>query len=544
MLSRGVPAPMAADAAPPPGGPRRSARRMAPAARPRQWRGASPDRARRQPRPTRSTYAERAIEQRGIADAFQPDDRESRRRTAWGTLEISLEQLGADERARFAELAVFVEDAEIPTSVAIGLWRQTAALDPLDGEDLLARLAELSLLWELDLGRGVLRLHDVVRTLLREGPVKGRLAELDRLLVAHFREASDGGLAGLSDVYGLRHLIAHLSGAGEVDAARALLADPAWLANKLHRLGIQPLLADYATLSHRDAALDLIGAALTLAAPALARNPRELAPQLLARLAPGDAAGLDAFLTRTQRVLSPPILVPIRPTFTPPGAELRRFEGHEGGVTSVTVLADGRRALSGSDDRTLRLWDLETGAELRRFEGHEGGVTSVTVLADGRRALSGSDDRTLRLWDLETGAELRRFEGHEDWVTSVTVLADGRRALSGSGDRTLRLWDLETGAELRRFEGHEDWVTSVTVLADGRRALSGSDDRTLRLWDLETGAELRRFEGHEGWVTSVTVLADGRRALSGSDDRTLRLWDLETGAELRRFEGHEDGSPA
>ena len=72
----------------------------------------------------------------------------------------------------------------------------------------------------------------------------------------------------------------------------------------------------------------------------------------------------------------------------------------------------------------------------------------MTVLADGRRALSGSDDRTLRLWDLETGAELRRFEGHEGWVTSVTVLADGRRALSGSWDKTLRLWDLETGAEL------------------------------------------------------------------------------------------------
>ena len=99
----------------------------------------------------------------------------------------------------------------------------------------------------------------------------------------------------------------------------------------------------------------------------------------------------------------------------------------------------------------MRLWDLETGAELRRFEGHEDGVTSVTVLADGRRALSGSDDRTLRLWDLETGAELRRFEGHESAVTSVTVLADGRRALSGSWDKTLRLWDLETGAELARL---------------------------------------------------------------------------------------------
>jgi hypothetical protein len=134
-------------------------------------------------------HTERVIEHRGIGKAFSPDDRESRRRTAWGTLEVSLELLNADERARFAELAVFIEDAEIPLTLAIGLWRQTAALDPLEGEDLLARLAQLSLLWELDLGRGVLRLHDVVRTLLCEGPAKAQLAQLHRLLVAHLREA-------------------------------------------------------------------------------------------------------------------------------------------------------------------------------------------------------------------------------------------------------------------------------------------------------------------------------------------------------------------
>ena len=114
------------------------------------------------------------------------------------------------------------------------------------------------------------------------------------------------------------------------------------------------------------------------------------------------------------------------------------------------------------------------------------------MLADGRRALSGSDDRTLRLWDLETGAELRRFEGHEDWVTSVTVLADGRRALSGSEDKTLRLWDLETGAELRRFEGHERGHQRDGAGRRAARAL-GIRDQTLRLWDLETGAELARL---------------------------------------------------
>ena len=91
----------------------------------------------------------------------------------------------------------------------------------------------------------------------------------------------------------------------------------------------------------------------------------------------------------------------------------------------------------------------------------------MTVLADGRRALSGSDDRTLRLWDLETGAELRRFEGHEGWVTSVTVLADGRRALSGFRDKTLRLWDLETGAELACLTFDAAPIGTRVVRTDG-----------------------------------------------------------------------------
>jgi WD40 repeat protein len=75
----------------------------------------------------------------------------------------------------------------------------------------------------------------------------------------------------------------------------------------------------------------------------------------------------------------------------------------------VTVLADGRRALSAASDKTLRLWDLETGAQLRRFEGHEGTVSSVRVLTGGRHALSAASDKTLRLWDLNIGAELARL---------------------------------------------------------------------------------------------------------------------------------------
>ena len=133
--------------------------------------------------------------------------------------------------------------------------------------------------------------------------------------------------------------------------------------------------------------------------------------------------------------------LPVRPTLTPPGTgQLRRLEGHEGEVNAVSVFADGTRALSGSEDETLRLWDLESGEELRRLEGHEGEVWAVSVFADGTRALSGSEDKTLRLWDLESGEEITAFYGDSGFACcDVTASND----LIVAGDRAGRIHVLD-----------------------------------------------------------------------------------------------------
>jgi WD40 repeat protein len=132
------------------------------------------------------------------------------------------------------------------------------------------------------------------------------------------------------------------------------------------------------------------------------------------------------------------------------------------------------------------------------------------------RVVSGSGDKTVRIWDASTGAELNVLTGHTDSVNSVAISTGRHADCVWLNDKTVRLWDASTGAELNVLRGHTFQVNSVAISKDGMKIVSGSYDNTVRLWDASTGAELNVLRGHtdssllscdfEGWYEDCVWL--------------------------------------
>jgi serine/threonine protein kinase/WD40 repeat protein len=208
----------------------------------------------------------------------------------------------------------------------------------------------------------------------------------------------------------------------------------------------------------------------------------------------------------------------------------RKYTGHDPGAISLALSRDGRRAVSASEDKTLRLWDLETG-QSRLIRREDGALGAVALSPDDRHAAYVCDT-TIYLCDLETGDELMTFRGHELGIARIAFCGDGRRIVSCGSDKTIRVWDVETGKELRRL-AHGEGVSDLAIFPDGRRVLATSGDASI-VWNLETGRQVRRISRT---ASSVAVSPDGRRALFGKDT-AVWLWDLERDEKLEQLQAY------
>lgn len=172
------------------------------------------------------------------------------------------------------------------------------------------------------------------------------------------------------------------------------------------------------------------------------------------------------------------------------------------GLLVKSEFISGRIALS-SDGQTLayakgsiiqvwnQVWDWRSREEIT-LEGHEWEVESLVISADGQILVSGSWDKTIKVWNPITGEEIQTQEGHSDCVSSLAISADGRILVSGSYDKTIKIWNLTTGKEIYTLDptiGKEistleedlDRISAVAISADGQTIVSGSWNKTIKV---------------------------------------------------------------
>ncbi|KAG7265976.1 hypothetical protein CRUP_022681 [Coryphaenoides rupestris] len=267
-------------------------------------------------------------------------------------------------------------------------------------------------------------------------------------------------------------------------------------------------------------------------------------------------------------------------------------------LTNVAFNKSGSSFITGSYDRTCRIWDTALGAELHTLEGHRnvvyaiafnnpygaetgkclhtfrGHTAEIVCLAfdpQGVLVATGSMDTTARLWDVEGGEEVATLTGHTAEVITVSFNTAGDLLLTGSFDHTVSLWEVASGRS--HIHGHTAEVITVSFNTAGDLLLTGSFDHTVSLWEVASGRRVHTLRGHSGEITNVQLNWDcslilvynaatyqclvmlqghqgeiskicfspqGGRVLTASSDKTARLWDVASGRCLQVLEGHTD----
>ena len=205
----------------------------------------------------------------------------------------------------------------------------------------------------------------------------------------------------------------------------------------------------------------------------------------------------------------------------------KTLTGHFGSVLALATTKD--KIVSGSSDKTIKIWDMNTGDCLQTLSGHNGRVGSVIIFKD--KIVSGSRGKTIgemsiKIWNMNTGELLKTlYRGSSPFVITKNKIVSESSLHAG----TIKIWDIKTGDCLNTFIAHFGSVLALATTGD--KIISGSDDMTIKIWDSETGEHLKTLKEGYNWVNSVAIIKD--KVVSASGVRTIKIWDINTANYLQ-----------
>jgi WD40 repeat protein len=215
---------------------------------------------------------------------------------------------------------------------------------------------------------------------------------------------------------------------------------------------------------------------------------------------------------------------------TDSGRLITKFKGHTGWVKCIGQIENFSKIITGSGDKTIKIWSTESGECLKTLTGHTDFVKCLIISNDKKYLISGSTDKTIKVWDIENDFECVHTFQQESFVLNLCLLPNNILAC-GLWNGKINKWNLNSFIKIDSFKAHQSYIWDLKHVSSSQ-IVSCSEDQTIKLWNLETNERLRTFSGHKERVVCLEISFDKSKLYSGSVDDTLRVWDISSGQRL------------
>ncbi|KAG9134981.1 hypothetical protein Leryth_001260 [Lithospermum erythrorhizon] len=231
----------------------------------------------------------------------------------------------------------------------------------------------------------------------------------------------------------------------------------------------------------------------------------------------------------------------------------RTIQYPESQVNRLEITPD-KRYLAAAGNPQIRLFDVNSTSPqpVMSYDSHTSNVMAVGFQRDGKWMYSGSEDGTVKIWDLRAPGYQREYESRAA-VNTVVLHPNQTELISGDQNGNIRVWDLTANScsceltmsnfePLHKLQAHDGYILKCLLspeLSEPQRYLAtASSDHTVKIWNVDGFTLEKTLTGHERWVWDCVFSVDGAYLITASSDTTARLWSMSSGKDIRVYQGH------